>query len=143
MASVVWGLVVAAICAVAAVAVYRLAKSKRSAPAPVEAKPPENNFKISYVPSNMQWSGSAAGALPLKTLTFKQYECLEDARYGFRIIGATPSERKLPQEHKTRAHGLKTVFSLAKHGFLTPDDRDGYLINDMGLHALEVCDVRY
>ena len=141
----VWVLVVVAICAVAAVAVYRLAKSKCSTPAPtpVEAKPPENNFKISYVPSDMQWSGSTAEALPLKTLTFKQYECLEDARYGFKIIGATPSERKLPQAHKTRAHGLKTVSSLAKHGFLTTDDHDGYLINDRGLNALEVCDVRY
>ena len=143
MASVVWGLVVAAICAVAAFAVYRRAKSKRSGPAPVEAKPSENTFSISYVPSHKEWSGSSAEALPLKTLTFKQYECLEDARYGFKIIGATPSERKLPQAHKTRAHGLKTVSSLAKHGFLTPDDHDGYLINDMGLHALEVCDVRY
>ena len=145
MASVVWVLVVMAICAVAAVAVYRLAKSKWSAPAPepVEAKPPENNFKISYAPSHKEWSGSTAEALPLKTLTFKQYECLEDARYGFKIIGATPSERKLPQAHKTRAHGLKTVASLAKHGFLTADDQDGYLINDRGLHALEVCDVRY
>ena len=151
MASVVWVwvwvLVVVAICAVTAVAVYRLAKSKCSTPAPapaiVEAKPSENNFKISYVPSDMQWSGSTAEALPLKTLTFKQYECLEDARYGFKIIGATPSECKLPQAHKTRAHGLKTVSSLAKHGFLTTDDHDGYLINDRGLNALEVCDVRY
>lgn len=151
MVSVVWGLVVAvviaAICAVAAFAVYRLAKSKRSAPAlapaPDEAKPPENNFRISYASSHNEWSGSTAEALPLKTLTFKQYECLEDARYGFKIIGATPSERKLPQAHKTRAHGLKTVASLARHGFLTADNQDGYLINDRGLHALEVCDVRY
>lgn len=143
MASVVWVLVVVAICAVAAVAVYRLAKSKRSTPAPVEVKPSEDNFKISYTPSYKEWSGSTAETLPLKTLTFKQYECLEDARYGFKIIGATPSERKLPQAHKTRAHGLKTVSSLAKHGFLTADDHDGYLINDRGLNAIEVCDVRY
>lgn len=100
-------------------------------------------YKISYVPSDMEWSGSVSGAMPLKTLTYKQYECLEDARYGFKVVGVTPSERKKEQPHKTRAHGLKTVASLARHGFLIPDGAEGYAITDHGLNALEVCDVRY
>ena len=54
-----------------------------------------------------------------------------------------PTERKQPQPHKTRAHGLKTVASLKKHGFLEDDGEGGYLITDRGLNALEVCSVRY
>ena len=81
--------------------------------------------------------------MPLRTLTYKQYECLEDARYGFKIVGITPTERKKEQPHKTRAHGVKTVASLLKHGFLTSDGADGQVITDHGLNALEVCDVRY
>jgi hypothetical protein len=81
--------------------------------------------------------------LPIKILTYKQYECLEDARYGFKIVGLPPTERKLPQPHKTRAHGLGTVASLAKHGFLSEDGNGGYVITDHGLNALEVCSVRY
>ena len=100
-------------------------------------------YKISYVPSDMEWSGSISGAMPLKTLTYKQYECLEDARYGFKVVGLTPTERKKEQPHKTRAHGLKTVASLVRHGFLIADGADGYAITDHGLNALEVCDVRY
>ena len=45
--------------------------------------------------------------------------------------------------HKTRAHGLKTVASLHKHGFLDDDGSGGYVITDHGLNALEVCSVRY
>ena len=82
-------------------------------------------YKISYVPSDMEWSGSISGAMPLKTLTYKQYECLEDARYGFKVVGLT------------------TVASLVRHGFLIADGADGYAITDHGLNALEVCDVRY
>ena len=82
-------------------------------------------YKISYVPSDMEWSGSISGAMPLKTLTYKQYECLEDARYGFKVVGLTPTERKKEQPHKTRAHGLKTVASLVRHGFLIADGADG------------------
>ena len=81
--------------------------------------------------------------MPLKTLTYKQYECLEDARYGFKIVGITPIGRKKEQPHKTRAHGVKPVASLLKHGFLTPDGSNGQVIIDHGLNALEVCDVRY
>ena len=91
----------------------------------------------------MEWSGSTSGTLPLKTLTYKQYECLEDARYGFKIIGVTPTERKKEQPHKTRAHGQKTVASLVRHGFLISDGEAGFVITDHGLNALEVCDVRY
>ncbi len=98
---------------------------------------------MSYAPPEFEWSGTTTGALPLKTLTYKQYECLEDARYGFRIVALPPSERKEPQAHKTRAHGLKTVASLHKHGFLDDDGAGGYVITDHGLNALEVCSVRY
>lgn len=103
----------------------------------------DSSYRVSYVPPEFQWSGNVSGSLPIKILTYKQYECLEDARYGFRIVGLPPSERKLPQPHKTRAHGLKTVASLAKHGFLDDDGAEGYVITDHGLNALEVCSVRY
>lgn len=126
-----------------AFAVYRMNKRKRPvAPAPLE--PVEKNaYKISYAPSDMEWSGSTSGTLPLKTLTYKQYECLEDARYGFKIVGVTPSARKNAQPHKTRAHGQKTVASLVRHGFLALNSENAYVITDHGLNALEVCDVRY
>ncbi|MDQ3272364.1 MAG: hypothetical protein M3Q12_09410 [Pseudomonadota bacterium] len=103
----------------------------------------ETAYQVSYAPPEFEWSGTTTGALPLKTLTYKQYECLEDARYGFRIVAVAPSERKQPQPHKTRAHGLKTVSSLHKHGFLDDDGTGGYIITDHGLNALEVCSVRY
>jgi len=107
------------------------------------ASPPDNAFEVSYAPPEFEWSGTTTGALPIKILTYKQYECLEDARYGFRIVGLPPSDRNQPQPHKTRAHGLKTVASLHKHGFLDEDGSGGYLISDHGLNALEVCKVRY
>ncbi|WP_397411015.1 hypothetical protein [Polaromonas sp.] len=103
----------------------------------------DSTYRVSYAPPEFEWSGTTTGALPVKILTYKQYECLEDARYGFRIVGLPPSERKQPQPHKTRAHGLKTVASLKKHGFLEDDGEGGYLITDRGLNALEVCSVRY
>lgn len=101
------------------------------------------SYQISYAPSDMEWSGSTSGTLPLKTLTYKQYECLEDARYGFKVVGVTPTERKKEQPHKTRAHGQKTVASLVRHGFLISNGEDGFVITDHGLNALQVCDVRY
>ena len=149
MESVVWIFAVVVVCALAAVAAYRLAKNKRlkenekPTEAPVDGKIEKVSYEISYIPSDIEWSGSVADALPIKTLTYKQYDCLEDARYGFKIVGVTPSERKLAQPHKTRAHGQKTVASLVKHGCLTPDSGGGYVINDLGLNALEACDVRY
>ena len=103
----------------------------------------ENPPSVSFAPPEFEWSGDSISALPLKTLTYKQYECLEDARYGFRIIGRPPSERDLPPPLKTRVHGLKTVASLYKHGFLRKDGDSGYTITDLGLNALEVCSVRY
>lgn len=114
-----------------------------SSPGLTAPAPDDSAYQVSYAPPEFEWSGTTTGALPLKTLTYKQYECLEDARYGFRIVGVPPSERKLPQPHKTRAHGLKTVASLHKHGFLDDDGQGGYLITDHGLNALEVCTVRY
>ena len=139
-----WSSLVVAILAMAGVAAYQF-KKRRARPQPESPSATnDSEYKISYAPSDIEWSGNTASALPLKTLTYKQYECLEDARYGFRIIGVTPSERKNAQLHKTRAHGLKTVASLARHGFLASNDTEGgHVITDHGLNALEVCDVRY
>lgn len=121
--------------------------SRRSADPSAEVMPgprsEDSSYKVSYAAPEFEWSGTTTGALPLKILTYKQYECLEDARYGFRIAAVAPSERKQPQPHKTRAHGQKTVASLVRHGFLNPDGEGGYVITDHGLNALEVCSVRY
>ena len=134
---------------------YRLARRKpgpptdpvipdRTAPASQPAPAPDDSaYQVNYAPPQFEWSGTSSGSLPVKTLTYKQYECLEDARYGFRIVGLPPTERNQPQPHKTRAHGLKTVASLSKHGFLQADAEGGYTITDLGLNALEVCSVRY
>ncbi len=121
----------------------RLSRNKTGVSPTVTAPPPDNAYEVSYAPPEFEWSGTTTGALPLKILTYKQYECLEDARYGFRIVGLPPSDRKQPQPHKTRAHGQKTVASLHKHGFLDDDGSGGYVITDHGLNALEVCTVRY
>lgn len=123
--------------------VYRLTR-RRSQPARVTpSKPDDSAYQVSFAPPEFEWSGHSTGMLRVKTLTYKQYDCLEDARYGFRIVAVPPSERKLPQPQKTRSHGLKTVASLAKHGFLVDDQHAGYVITDLGLNALEVCSVRY
>jgi hypothetical protein len=129
---------------------YRVMKRRAAgSPAPGGQAEPlsstldDSTYRVSYAPPEFEWSGTTTGALPVKILTYKQYECLEDARYGFRIVGLPPTERKQPQPHKTRAHGLKTVASLKKHGFLEEDAEGGYLITDRGLNALEVCSVRY
>ncbi len=149
MTFVGWGVVALVVLALLGLAGYgfRLFKDKYQRgdnPAPQQQPDAENiPYKISYVPSDMTWSGSISGEMPLKTLTYKQYECLEDARYGFKIVSVRPTERKNEQPHKTRAHGLKTVASLVKHGFLMPEGAGGYAITDHGLNALEVCDVRY
>ena len=147
MTPVMWVLIAVAMLALVGLAGYLLIKRKRNdehhAASALASTVESASYKISYIPSDMEWSGSTSGALPLKTLTYKQYECLEDARYGFRIVGVTPSERKNEQPHKTRAHGMKTVASLARHGFLMANDEDGFAITDHGLNALEVCDVRY
>ena len=149
MALVFWGLVALLILGLLGLAVYSYRKNRpKRKNNKAESSPPKPAadqlpYKISYVPSDKEWSGSVSGVMPLKTLTYKQYECLEDARYGFKIVGITPTERKKEQPHKTRAHGVKTVASLLKHGFLTSDGADGQVITDHGLNALEVCDVRY
>lgn len=118
-------------------------KSKASKQAQLEKVADENTYKVSYAPPQFEWSGHSAGALPVKTLSYKQYDCLEDARYGFRIVGVHPSARDQPQPHKTRAHSLKTVASLARHGFIVGNAEEGYVITDQGLNAIEVCSVRY
>ncbi len=132
-----------------AVALFRLrlfrGRQRRNAgvPSAPQTARDDSSYQVSYAPPEFEWSGTTTGALPFKTLTYKQYECLEDARYGFKIVGVPPSERKQPQPHKTRAHGLKTVGSLLKHGFLDEDGEGSYVITDHGLNALEVCNVRY
>jgi hypothetical protein len=122
----------------------RRRKANVKAPAKaLDSQTQHSDFKVSYAQPEFEWSGHSIGDLPVKTLTYKQYECLEDARYGFEIAGLKPSERKLPQPHKIRAHGLKTVASLAKYGFLKLADEGRYVITDHGLNALETCSVRY
>lgn len=149
MALVVWVLLALVVLGSLGFAGYRYGQHRRAVRRQFEeaasSRPAADKvpFKISYVPSDMEWSGSTSGTLPLKTLTYKQYECLEDARYGFKIVGVTPTERKKEQPHKTRAHGQKTVASLARHGFLIANGEDGFAITDHGLNALEVCEVRY
>ena len=134
--------------ALAGCGAYLLIRRKAANLAPLEPDmdnnaEEDNSYRVSYVPPEFEWSGTSTGTLPIKILTYKQYECLEDARYGFKIIGLPPTERKLPQPYKTRAHGLKTVASLEKHGFLNEDGEGAYVITDHGLNALEVCSVRY
>ena len=134
--------------ALAGCGVYLLTRRKVAATA-ISSPDSDNNteegisYQVSYVPPEFEWSGTATGTLPIKVLTYKQYECLEDARYGFKIVGLPPTERMLPQPHKTRVHGLRTVASLVKHGFLNEDGNCAYVITDRGLNALEVCSVRY
>lgn len=143
MSVFIWSLLVLAVLCLLGFVAYQYKQRSKPLPQAPVAAPANSDYKISYAPSDMEWSGSTAGVSPLKTLTYKQYEWLEDARYGFRIIGVTPSERKNPQPHKTRAHGLKTVASLVRHGFLTDAGAGAYVINDMELNALAVCGVRY
>lgn len=143
MESVVFVLIVLALLGLAAFAWLRRTRHKAATAPTLKTAHEETAYQVSYAPPEFEWSGTTTGALPLKTLTYKQYECLEDARYGFRIVALPPSERKQPQPHKTRAHGLKTVASLQKHGFLDDDGTGGYVITDHGLNALEVCSVRY
>lgn len=123
--------------------VYRYTRRKALSADVTTPKPDDTAYQVSFAPPEFEWSGHSTGMLRVKTLTYKQYDCLEDARYGFRIVAVPPSERKLPQPQKTRSHGLKTVASLAKHGFLVDDQHAGYVITDLGLNALEVCSVRY
>ncbi|OOG45120.1 hypothetical protein [Polaromonas sp. A23] len=130
---------------------YRVSRRKAAPPSPRRAPVGDTSsstlddsaYRVSYAPPEFEWSGTVTGSLPVKILTYKQYECLEDARYGFKIVGVPPTERKQPQPYKTRAHGLKTVASLEKHGFLAKDPEGGFVITDLGLNALEVCSVRY
>ena len=143
MNDVSWLLLALAILGLLVYAGYRINKHWRATVSGAKAPQAPNDFKISYVPSDMEWSGSTSGTLPLKTLTYKQYECLEDAKYGFKIVGVLPTAMQQPQPHKTRAHGMKTVTSLAKHGFLSDAGDGSYVINDYGLNALAVCTVRY
>ncbi len=143
MESVVFVLVFLALLGLLGFAWKRMTRSRAELSQTLTSPPPDNAFEVSYAPPEFEWSGTTTGALPIKILTYKQYECLEDARYGFRIVGLQPSDRQQPQPHKTRAHGQKTVASLHNHGFLNADGSGGYVITDHGLNALEVCNVRY
>lgn len=143
MESVVFVLVFLALLGLLGFAWVRMTRRKTEVSHTLPAPAQDSAYQVSYAPPEFEWSGTTTGALPLKILTYKQYECLEDARYGFRIVGLPPSDRKQPQPHKTRAHGIKTVASLHNHGFLDADGSGGYVITDHGLNALEVCKVRY
>ena len=140
-----WTVTALTLLALLGFAVRRLTQPKpekaKARPEPVKPLA-ENEYKISYAPSQNEWSGSS-GILPLKILTYKQYECLEDARYGFKIVGVKRLARKDAQPHKTRAHDQKTVASLTRHGFLVSADGNAHVITDLGLNALAVCGVRY
>jgi hypothetical protein len=135
------------------VGAYWLAKATKKRPrpaaaqtvgthAPVESTSDTGN-SVNFVLPEFEWSGNSNGVMPLKILTYKQYECLEDARYGFRIVGLKPTELKLQQPHKTRGHSVKTVASLSRHGFLSILPDGGYTITDHGLNALVTLTVRY
>ena len=104
---------------------------------------PKSGDSVTYAPPEFEWSGNSNGTLPLKVLTYKQYECLEDARYGFKILARKPTEIDAPLPEKTRGHGLKTVASLSKHGFLSILPEGAYVITDHGLNALATCNIRY
>ena len=140
---IIWGLFALVMLALLGFVGHRFFKRKPQVTQAASTPPDDSAYKISYAPSDMEWSGSSNGTLPLKTLTYKQYECLEDARYGFKILAVLPTAKHLPQPHKTRAHGMKTVTSLVKHGFLSQADDGSCTINDSGLNALAVCSVRY
>lgn len=131
-----------AVCVAVYYFVFRKAAKKSPPDVPAEVFT-QADSGVTYAPPEFEWSGHSSGLLPVKTLTYKQYECLEDARYGFRIVGVSPTARKAPQPHKTRAHGLKTVTSLSRHGFVTITPDGAYTITDHGLNALAVCNVRY
>lgn len=81
---------------------YRRSQSSVPPLPPPQAVVPNapKDHQISYAPPQFEWSGNSTNALPIKTLSYKQYECLEDARYGFRIVGLPPSERKQAQPPK-------------------------------------------
>ena len=34
----------------------------------------DSSYRVSYVPPEFEWSGTVTGALPIKVLTYKQYE---------------------------------------------------------------------
>ena len=72
------------------------------------------------------------------TLTYKQYQCLVDARYGFIRLEAHPTERKNEQPCKIHTQGQKTAASLTRHEFLILNDENAFIITDHGLNALKV-----
>ena len=147
MSTNVWSLVILVLLTMLGIFCYVLNRRKQKNKYWQKAEPAlsaeKASYQISYVPSDKEWSGSSSGIIALKTLTYRQYECLEDARYGFNIIGVTPTQRKNVQPHKTRAHGQKTVSSLVRHGFLISNGEDTFVVTDHGLNALAVCNVRY
>jgi hypothetical protein len=125
---------------------YGLVKRARPAPAmpapvvPVQDSSPGNSI---YDNPTLRWSGQSTRALALKTLTYRQFDCLDDARQGFAIFADLPSGTSGKQEGRIRHHGPRTVESLEKHGFLEEREEGRYAITDHGLHAVEACTVRY
>ncbi|MDP3171089.1 MAG: hypothetical protein Q8M91_12195, partial [Polaromonas sp.] len=76
----VFVLIVLALLGLAVFAWQRRTRRKADSTTAREAAHEESAYQVSYAPPEFEWSGTTTGALPLKTLTYKQYECLEDAR---------------------------------------------------------------
>ena len=67
-----WTVAVLVVLVLIGFAVHRMNKRKHPVP-PAPLGPVEKNaYKISYAPSDMEWSGTTSGTLPHKTLTYKQ-----------------------------------------------------------------------
>ena len=148
MTLLVWNLVALAVLGLLGFAAYRCRKQQfdRMAATLASFQPrlaaEQAPYKISYAPRHRveqqhKWCHAS------KNVDLQTYEGLEDARYGLRIVWLTPIERKKERPHKTRTHGLKTVDSIVRREFLISDGKDGHVIADHGLNALEVCNVKY
>jgi hypothetical protein len=110
-----------------------------------EAPPSSAANSSIYDNPSLRWSGHVGKPLPLKTLTFRQFDCLDDARQGFMILADLPSGTSGKTGDRLRYHAPRTVESLHKHGFLAEisSNQDAFRITDHGLHAVEACTVRY
>lgn len=144
----------------ALLALLAIRHAKRSLPVQRPARRPEDVITGTSSPPSSQsgqssiydnptlrWSGHTGRPLPLKTLTYRQFDCLDDARQGFMILADLPSGTSGKQGNRVRFHAPRTVESLQKHGFLAEIsdavDAAAFRITDHGLHAVEACTVRY
>lgn len=158
MAMWVW-ILLAIGCSAALLAFLAIRHAKKSQPVQRPARQPEDVVSGASTPSSqpsqssiydnptLRWSGHTGRPLPLKTLTYRQFDCLDDARHGFMILADLPSGTSGKQGNRIRFHAPRTVESLHKHGFLAEitdaADDAAFRITDHGLHAVEACTVRY